>query len=561
MRKSKTTGNLKVHAVAGTYVVILGFHLPETNLSDFMGFAIHRTDHTDDVAGYLEGMKAFAETDPGYPAGAMYPTNDHPIQSYQWADYSAKPGHEYTYKVTALKGVPTALLPFEETIVKITTESPEGGTHDVYFNRGTAASQEYVRRFGDLKPAKVPNNKAFEWLSRGLYEALTEYVESCIPGKQSLCIAAYEFNYAPFLELLKRTIDRGVEIKIVYDARKKIPGDKNRKMVDQTGLTANCTPRTAGKSYISHNKFIVKLEKTAGSKKYKPISVWTGGTNFSIGGIFGHSNVAHVVEDPAIAETYHSYWLQLKADPTNDVIKGEVETITPDLSQPLPEGTSIIFSPRNSLDMLTYYAELAKNAKDGLFMTFAFGINKLFKDVYANSAASLRFALLEQATRPMGDKTPEDIAAKKKELNEIKRLRKLVENVFAIGNLIQTNEFDGWVQESLSNLNKNVSYVHNKFALIDPLSNDPIVIAGSANFSNASTTDNDENMLVIRGNTRVADIYLGEFMRLFKHHSFRESLTWRKPGSQPKPLRTDQWWKGYYGNTSESARRTYFAQV
>ena len=77
--------------------------------------------------------------------------------------------------------------------------------------------------------------------------------------------------------------------------------------------------------------------------------------------------------------------------------------------------------------------------------------------------------------------------------------------------------------------------------LIDPLNNDPTVVAGSANFSVASTIDNDENMIVIRGNKRVADIYLGEFMRLFSHHSFRESLNWRKPDDPPKPLRTDDW--------------------
>jgi hypothetical protein len=46
-------------------------------------------------------------------------------------------------------------------------------------------------------------------------------------------------------------------------------------------------------------------------------------------------------------------------------------------------------------------------------------------------------------------------------------------------------------------------------------------VTGSANFSTASTNQNDENMLVIRGNTRVADIYLGEFMRMYNHLSFR----------------------------------------
>jgi len=39
--------------------------------------------------------------------------------------------------------------------------------------------------------------------------------------------------------------------------------------------------------------------------------------------------------------------------------------------------------------------------------------------------------------------------------------------------------------------------------------------------SAASTTDNDDNMIIVRGNKRVADIYLGEFMRLYTHFSFR----------------------------------------
>jgi phosphatidylserine/phosphatidylglycerophosphate/cardiolipin synthase-like enzyme len=57
--------------------------------------------------------------------------------------------------------------------------------------------------------------------------------------------------------------------------------------------------------------------------------------------------------------------------------------------------------------------------------------------------------------------------------------------------------------------------------LVDPLGEDPVVITGSANFSNASTTNNDENMMIIRGDKRVADIYLGEFMRLWQHYRFR----------------------------------------
>jgi phosphatidylserine/phosphatidylglycerophosphate/cardiolipin synthase-like enzyme len=102
--------------------------------------------------------------------------------------------------------------------------------------------------------------------------------------------------------------------------------------------------------------------------------------------------------------------------------------------------------------------------------------------------------------------------------------------------------------------------VHNKFMLIDPLSDDPIVVAGSANFSDASTRQNDENMVITRGNKQVADIYLGEFMRLYSHHAFRESLQWRKKDDPPKPLRTDDWWRDYFGQTPRSTRRKFFAR-
>jgi phosphatidylserine/phosphatidylglycerophosphate/cardiolipin synthase-like enzyme len=43
-----------------------------------------------------------------------------------------------------------------------------------------------------------------------------------------------------------------------------------------------------------------------------------------------------------------------------------------------------------------------------------------------------------------------------------------------------------------------VFFVHTKFLLIDPLSDDPLVCTGSANFSGASLTANDENMPMIR---------------------------------------------------------------
>jgi phosphatidylserine/phosphatidylglycerophosphate/cardiolipin synthase-like enzyme len=549
MRVTRTSGGLKVHAVAGSYVVLLGFDLPQKDCDGLLGFSIHRVDHTENEAGFLQGMKTFTDTDPGFPAGSQFSTQRHPIQSFQWADYTAKPGHDYTYTVAALKGTPADLVVHVETSVRIKTESPEGGTHDVYFNRGVAGSQAYVRRFGDRAPDKVPNDAAFIWLSRGLNEALEDFVRSSEPKRHSLRIAAYEFHYQPFLAVLKDALKRGVDIKIVYDARKDPPQKANRAAVAAAGLTKVCIERTRPKSAISHNKFIIKLENG------KPTSVWTGGTNFSEGGIFGHSNVAHVVEEEAVAQKFLAYWEELADDPEMKPMRAAVEEISPLPSNPPPEGASVIFSPRTNLDALNWYGDLAMSAKDGLFMTFAFGMNEVFKNVYRNSSAPFRVALLEKKTQPMKAGAARNAAEK-----EIQSLRNMPENLFAVGEFIRTNELDGWVKERLSGLNKNVQYVHNKFMLVDPLSDDPIVVAGSANFSAASTTTNDENMVVTRGNQRVADIYLGEFMRLYSHFAFRESLRFRGERKPVKPLRTDAWWRGYFGNTARSTRRKYFAR-
>ena len=113
-----------------------------------------------------------------------------------------------------------------------------------------------------------------------------------------------------------------------------------------------------------------------------------------------------------------------------------------------------------------------------------------------------------------------------------------------------------------------VRWVHTKFMLVDPVSDDPVIITGSANFSDASTETNHENMLVIRGDTRVADIYLGEFMRQFSSYAFRDKAheeaqkrggdpdKWRPQDLQPD----DSWVKDYFHpNSSRALRRRYFS--
>lgn len=547
-KKRRTRDGLTLRARAGTYVVMLGIDRAEADCAGLRGFAIHRTDHTEGEAYHLRGMKTFAATDPGFEAGSTVSTRDHPLQTFTWSDYTAKPDHDYTYRVDALVGPPDGLTVDASVEVPITTESVGSAVHDVHFNRGVAASQAYARRFGNRPPSEV-GQPAFDWLSRGLVEALLGFIGRAGAGT-GLRVAAYEFHHLPVLEALRAAVDRGADVRIVYDAKQADLRTRNEDAIAQAGLAGAVTPRSTHPSYIQHNKFVVRLDGG------QPTEVLTGGTNFSEGGIFGHANNLHIVRDRAVAAAYLGYWDNLVRDRPNREAKPDIDTMV-DIPTGWPRrGTTAVFSPRSETDALDFYARMARLANDSLFATFAFGMHGSVQAAYRDGEAPLRYAVMERKIRGMAPGPERDAAEQ-----AIDDLRAMPENRFAIGSRLTSNTLDRWVAERNTGLNSHVRYIHNKFMLIDPTTSSPIVITGSANFSKASSVDNDENMLVIRDNRRVADIYLGEFVRLYRHHAFREWLESRPPGSEPAlaNLELGQWWHRYFGDGSRSRQREFWA--
>lgn len=550
MRKKAKRGPLSVHAIAGSYVVMLGIDMEEKASKGVLGFGIERIDHTNkDKRDWLQGFKTFPNS--GLERGALVSTKDHPIQAFLWADFTVRSRHEYTYRIVAMRGEPGKLKPAEWVKVRFPMEDEAKGTHAVYFNRGVAGSQAYVRKFGNKPPDKVPNRAAWRWLSRGLFRAMLGFIAQAKGKSYSLRAAVYEFNQGAVLKEFGKASATGADVKIIFDARENsqnTPNKSNREAIKAAGIGAITIPRTANPSNISHNKFIVLL------KDGKPVQVWTGSTNMTDGGIFGHSNVGHIVRDPKVAERYLAYWERLSTDPEMNR-KKELDKIRPfnDETFPVPDllppekTTTTIFSPRQSLRALQWYAERMDGANTGVFLTAAFGVNDLFEEVFAKDKDYLRYLLLEKADTKMD------------------RLRVDPDVRIAIGAVLGENAFEQWMErERLTGLNKNVKFIHTKYMLIDPLGDDPIVITGSANFSDASTRKNDENMLIIRGDTRVADIYLGEFMRLFNHFYFRMVVNALPKKSEEvssgKLKPNDSWRTQYYKKGSvKQKERLYFA--
>ncbi len=123
VRKRVHGSGLTINAIAGTHVVLLGLDLDAAHRAGCLGFAIQREDHTEDERYWLKGMKTFQATDPGLGPGGEVSSRDHPFQTFQWADYSAKPEHDYSYKVIPLNGAPAQLREGAHLAVRITTEA------------------------------------------------------------------------------------------------------------------------------------------------------------------------------------------------------------------------------------------------------------------------------------------------------------------------------------------------------------------------------------------------------------------------------------------------------
>ena len=295
MRRRRQHAGLTVNVIAGTYVVFFGLNLAKSKRAGFRGFAFKRFDQVEGDTIWLQGLKTFEKTEPHPAIGERFSTLQHPVQSFQWADYSAKPGRAYTYTVVALYGDPASLEQRITLEFDITTEAEAGAVHSAFFNRGSVATQEYARRFQN-EPPSTAGPGAYEWLSRGLLEALVAFLGRAGAG-WDVHGAVYEFQRPEALAAVRQAHLRGAKVRVLYDdvesfdkdGKPKGPFQRNRDAIDAANIKGLCQGRTHGK--LMHNKFFVL------SQNGQPKAVWTGSTNLTENGIYGHSNVGHIVED------------------------------------------------------------------------------------------------------------------------------------------------------------------------------------------------------------------------------------------------------------------------
>jgi phosphatidylserine/phosphatidylglycerophosphate/cardiolipin synthase-like enzyme len=502
MRLRTTKDGMTLNVVAGTSAVLFSIDMDEASAKDLLGFYIRKNNRKTGTGYDVSSIRYFEETVPEPKPGARYSTKEHPWQSFLWEDFSVDKDAEYQYIFTAVHGKPSNLKYKTTITIDVDIPSPKNSVHEVHFNRGVAGSQAYAAKFYNQRPDKMlPEQKkeALEWLSRGLKEAMINFIREAKDQDYKLCCCFYEFEYGEVAEELKMAAKRHAKVKIIYDARKQ--KKKNNKAIAEYKVPKKILiPRSSSPTYLQHNKFIVLVEGD------EPVAVWTGSTNISEKGIFGQCNTGHIVRDKDVAGKYLAYWNCLSKDPDNTNTRAGCLKIQADIDE-LADGTMVFFSPREKTKLLHLYSSIVASSKQLVCGMFPFSFNKKIKDAIKADTDYLKYVIID-----------------KKGKNTILETNDF-DNVIVYGTALDSPVYNWLAEKSSGSLFKSgTNYIHNKVILIDPLSDDPVVISGSANFSDNSILRNDENTLIIKGDKDVSDLYFTEFSRIFNHYSTRYDI-------------------------------------
>ena len=545
-----------------------------------MGFAIYRIDDQG--------------TETPLPSHAVFKgekiqhgqtTEEFPVQKFYWKDPYARLVAEKThhrkfrYKVVPLQGKPhqlTAMTTLPHVISNEIEISPKTSPHiRAFFNRGLISTQRVSRAFQG-EPSQAALNALIgkadsplrASLSGDMVEALTEFVDRA-KTSGTIYAALYELKDD---ELIKKLAKLGTRLKIVLSnsvetdpaTKKKTDGNQAaRGRLDATTKHQEIN-RIMPSNHIGHNKFLVYVN-TAGTAK----AVLLGSTNWTPNGLCAQTNNTLVIDDDNVADRYLRYWKQLEADTkaakgiaTN--LQGKTlrawdttaKTLTVDghsveswFSPNTPKARSSKKTNEARPPDMAAVVDRINHAQDAiLFLAFYPGTPSIAnwtaqalkndKGLFVRgcvtnkSAAEGFYYELKGVTPPKkqkGVKTP------------IKQDPRVIGAEAFDGKIIPT----GWQKEILK---AGFAIIHDKILVIDPFSDNCVVITGSHNLGYKASYDNDENLVIIEGNKKLAVAYATHVLDVYDHFSWRYSVKHQGTAGADQFLKKDpeEWMAKYF---------------
>jgi phosphatidylserine/phosphatidylglycerophosphate/cardiolipin synthase-like enzyme len=567
----------------------------DRHLDGCLGFALHQIDVDNNKETILPAMAHFAGQ-----TGSDLTTAQAPIQKFWWKDLYAKRGGTYEYLIVPMGGTPGEMLtpladaqPLRSNRVTLTPDRPP---FEVYFNRGIVATQALAHALGDhpsvdaLTPhIQNPTDPIRINLMGELQDGVTSLLSRADKNGGTIHAALYELNDPDGLE---KQLHANAESRNVILGNEVGPKSDDADAANRAALKAagaNVIDRILGKGDIPHNKFMVLTENN------QPTAVLSGSTNWTSTGLCTQSNNALVIESKDVAQRYMDYWNALKADTeaaNGDQHKLQSPTLRTTfdhsnndnaIQHPIDLGNGVkvelMFSPNtpgklaknpdkpNDMGRVFDLMDGAKQAI--LFLAFDPGNNSILDeagsllkqkpDLFVRGALTnaQRATNFSEALHAGGTAEADDEAAPAGE----KRGAGTVTVVGDQGKPKQAGEANdidyraipagavtakdapgGWEAELAK---YGFAIIHSKIVVIDPFSDDCVVVTGSHNLGYRASHNNDENMVIIHGHRALAEAYACNVLDVYDHYAWRFLLQ-QHPNEFGKPLQGDDKWQERY---------------
>jgi len=300
----------------------------------------------------------------------------------------------------------------------------------------------------------------------------------------------------------------------------------------------------------------------------------TGSCNWTDTGLCAQTNNSIVIQDKTVAARYMAYWKKLQADETAH------EAGSPCQDSPLRTFNSTgknlnLDKGTDDASTLTSYfspnTPKQRNSKAKGTEAFPVDMKDLSDRVMVAKSAVLFLAFIP------GTPSITEFAAAAQKANKDLFVRGCVTSPDAAGNfyydlkgtsppkkqkgvksqaapqdarVISANALDktvpgGWQQELLK---AGFAITHDKIVVIDPFADDCVVVTGSHNLGYQASYNNDENLVMIEGNKKLAMAYATHVLDVYDHFSWRWTINQGGANSVDATLKTkpDDWLDWYF---------------
>jgi phosphatidylserine/phosphatidylglycerophosphate/cardiolipin synthase-like enzyme len=535
-----------VKAYANADDVLIAWR-PDQWSDDWVGFQLERRNDT------TQHVTVIANRIPPKPGeGPVQQTGlssaQSPIRRCIWTDHSAVATDSVSYRVTAMKDAANGSFALDTTSASdwtapLIASGDAGGGLEAYFNRGTLMSQ-IVSRFvkGDVTEASLrqfladlatPGFPARLYLGGDALHEILSFLRDADRRGSAIHAAIYEMNDKELVEALKPFGSRG---HVLLGN-----GSGTKSWVAQELAAAQLEVKHRdlshhGKSSPSvHNKFVVESDLSGNNAS----RVLTGSTNWTTSGLCTQLNNVLIVEDPDIAGRYLDQWAKLVAAGNDMPASLKAENSKPTTHNEV----SLYFAATNSEAEFKPVLDLIAAAKEGaLFLMFMPGQSPLLEallDRVKQNDIYVRGVVSSVATSRSGD-----IGTVDGQVVKSGAPAQTFHDDVELPAGISEEDRPSWAETEFNvkeiRAARLMAIVHSKAIVIDPFSDDCAVITGSHNFSVSASERNDENLVVVRGNTKLAQAYAVHINGVYDHYSWRAYLA---SGGDPtqiyKPL--DGW--------------------